>query len=818
MRVTLSFVISFLFSISLFAQQSGVSGAITDEAGKPVPFASIHIKNTTRGTSANSEGKYNLQLAPGQYELLYKAIGYKQEGRTLTVKGAEVVNIQLKTETYELKNVTIRAGAEDPAYAIIRKAIKKRKSYQHEVNAFTCDVYIKGLQKLLEAPKKFLGKDIGEVARESGLDSNRTGIIYLSESESKYSFKRPNEEHEEMISSKVSGSNRAFSFNRASDFKISFYDNIQDWTGLSNRPFVSPIADNALFYYNYKYMGFTVENGETIDKIKVTPKRGYDPAYEGYVYIMEDSWRLHSVDLLMSKRSNIYLLDTLHINQQFLPVGDKVWMPSAVKFEFSGGLLGFKFGGYFIGIFKNYDLEPSFAKQTFNEVMRITKDVNKKDSAYWENSRPIPLTGEEITDYQKKEVLAKKRESKPYLDSLDKVHNKFHLSSLIFGSGVNIRDRYNKEYYSFSSLRQALLFNTVEGFAFNYGANYRKLIDSMNNRFLTLGAHVRYGFANNKWHGNVNGTISSRNSAFSFAGGSDVVDMNNLTPVSTFLNTTHSLITRENYEKLYDKQFINLSFNQRVAGTWTAGATVEYANRQYLYNHSNYSFFKRNTREFTSNNPLMPNQDVPLFAENQSFKVTVRTSYDFSNKYSTYPNGRHYEPSQYPRIDLSFTQGFKNILGSDVNYSLLAGDITKKNIPVGIFGNTSFYLGAGKFLNVQNLTYIDYRHFSGNEILFTRGGIDNFLLLDYYDYSTPDKYVEGHVEQNFSGFFLNKIPLIRKLKLQEIVDFNYLYTPVLTKYTELGFGVQYLGFRFMYAKSFNSGTNTSSAIRLGINL
>jgi hypothetical protein len=214
----------------------------------------------------------------------------------------------------------------------------------------------------------------------------------------------------------------------------------------------------------------------------------------------------------------------------------------------------------------------------------------------------------------------------------------------------------------------------------------------------------------------------------------------------------------------------------------------------------------------------MPDQDVPLFAENQSLKVTVRTSYDFSNKYSTYPNGRRYEPSKYPRIDVSFTHGFKNILGSDVDYSLLTADITKKNIPVGIFGNTSFYVGAGKFLNTNSLTYIDYRHFSGNEILFTRGGIDNFLLLDYYDYSTPDKYIEGHVEQNFSGFFLNKIPLIRKLKLQEIVDFNYLYTPMLTKYTELGFGVQYLGFRVMYARSFNSGSNTSSAIRLGINL
>jgi hypothetical protein len=818
MRVFALLIIFLLSTTILFAQQSGVSGAITDEAGRPVPFASIHIKNTTRGTSANSEGKYTLQLVPGQYELLYKAIGYKQESRTQIIKGAEVINIQLKTETYELKNVTIRAGAEDPAYAIIRKAIKKRKTYQNEVNAYTCEVYIKGLQKLLEAPKRFLGRNIDQAARENGLDSNRTGIVYLSESESKYSFKRPNDEHEEMLSSKVSGSNRAFSFNRASDFKVNFYDNIQNWQGLSNRPFISPIADNALFYYNYKYMGFTVENGETIDKIKVTSKRAYDPTYDGYVYIIEDSWRLHSVDLTMSKRSNIYLLDSLKINQQFLPVSQKAWMPSTVKFEFTGGLLGFKFGGYFIGIFKNYDLEPTFARQTFNEVMRITRDVNKKDSAYWQNSRPIPLTDEEITDYTKKETLAKKRESKTYLDSLDNVHNKFKLSSLILGSGVNVRNRYDRTYYSFSSLRQALLFNTVEGFAFDYGFNYRKLIDSVDNRFLNLGAKVRYGFANQKFHGSVNGSVSSRDMSFGWAAGSDVLDMNNRSPITTFWNTTHSLLTRQNFEKLYDKQFINLNLNKRLAGTWTAGISAEYANRKWLPNASSFSIFKPKDREYTSNNPLLPDQDVPLFPENQSFKVTVRTSYDFSNKYSTYPNGRRYEPSKYPRVDLSFTHGFKNIFGSDVDYSLVAADVTKKDIPLGIFGSTSFYIGAGKFINANQLYFIDYRHFAGNQIAFAKGGLEKFLLLDYYDYSAPDQYFEGHVEQNFSGFFLNKIPLIRKLKLQEIVDLNFLATPKLPKYTELGLGVQYLGFRIMYAKSFNSGTNTVHAIRLAIDM
>src|SRR5665213_2589809 len=253
MKPTFTCLLLLFVSLHVFSQIT-IKGKITDEHNRAIPFASVYIRNTTTGTSANSEGEYTLQVKPGTYDVQYKAVGYKQESRKLNVAANVVVNVVLATETYQLKDVVIKAGSEDPAYAIIRKAIKKRKTHLNEVNAYTCLVYIKGLQKLLDAPKKFMGFDVQKAARENGLDSNRRGIVYLSESESKYSFMKPGKTHEEMISSKVSGSNRAFSFNRASDLEVNFYKNIQDWEGLSNRPLISPIADNAFFYYRYKYI------------------------------------------------------------------------------------------------------------------------------------------------------------------------------------------------------------------------------------------------------------------------------------------------------------------------------------------------------------------------------------------------------------------------------------------------------------------------------------------------------------------------------------------------------------------------------------
>src|ERR1700740_2058883 len=184
-------ILFLLLCLDASAQQLTLSGKITDKDGKPVPFASVYVKGTTKGTSANIEGEYSLKLQPGDYEVLYRAVGFKQLSQKIGLDKNTNFNATLAGEIYELGNVTVSATGEDPAYAIIRKAIRRRKAHLSEVKAYTCEVYIKGLQKLLAAPKKFMGFDIQKAGKEIGLDSNRRGIVYLSESESKLSYKKP---------------------------------------------------------------------------------------------------------------------------------------------------------------------------------------------------------------------------------------------------------------------------------------------------------------------------------------------------------------------------------------------------------------------------------------------------------------------------------------------------------------------------------------------------------------------------------------------------------------------------------------------------
>lgn len=813
MRFILYLIVFLNLPSVVWAQSLSLNGRIIDTFGRPVPFASIFEQGTSNGTSANSNGEYQLRLKPGKHNLIFKAIGYSQENRELNLSSDQTMNVVLQTAVYQLSDVVVKAGAEDPAYAVIRNAIRKRKQHLAEPDQYTAEVYIKGMQKLLSAPKKFLGRDIDDLGKQIGLDSNRAGILYLSESESRISFIQPDKIKEEMISSRVAGSNRAFSLNRASDIRTNFYENLLDMGGISNRPFISPVADNALFYYRYKLIGTSMENGEMINKIEVIPRRTSDPVFRGQIYILEDSWRIHSADLMITQEAGINFVDTLTIRQEFVRVDASIRMPALTSYEFRGKVLGFGFDGYFIALFKNYVLNPGLNKNDFNEVLKITADVNKKDSIYWDQARPVPLTDEEQKDYLKKEILAKNRESKSYLDSLDRAGNKFKPLSFLIGSGYNLRNRYKKENYNFSSLLNSVFYNTVEGFGMNYQVSYTRRIDSISNKYLSYSGKLRYGLSSDKFYASFSGSIPLNSFGLKFSLGSDVLDLNDFENISQLGNSINSLFYERNLLKLHEQKFANLSFSKSLGSLQTTWG-VSWSNRRSLQNNADYTIRDLGRRQFTSNNPFYPQQELLLFPEYQSLKFSAGLSYAFSKEYESHPSGKYYRSSKYPRLNVNYTKGINGVLGSDVNYDLLTFDLSKSDMKLGLFGKLSIWLGAGKFLSVENMYYPDYKHFKGNKTLTYVPGINSFLFLDYYVFSASDRYSEFHIEHNFSGFFMNKLPLLRKLKLTEIGGFNYLNTPSFRQYSEFYFGLKYLTLRALFGTSFIEGKRIDRGFRL----
>ncbi|NQX32517.1 DUF5686 and carboxypeptidase regulatory-like domain-containing protein [Pedobacter boryungensis] len=799
------------FNVSL-AQQYQISGKITENSGEVIPFASVYVKNTAKGVSANADGVYKITLDKGNYTLVYKAIGFKTTERVISVNADLMVNEKLASESYTLKNVTIRPNAEDPAYEIIRQAIKNRKVHLNEVDEYSSNVYIKGLQKLVGAPKKFFGRDIQKTL---DLDTNRKGILYLSESQSIFSFKRPNKIHEEMVSSKVSGRNNSFSFNKASDLIINFYENLLlEGTGLSSRSFVSPIADNALFYYRYKLLGTTEENGVTINKIEVIPRRTNDPVFRGIIYIADDSWRLMGTNLNLTEDAGINFVDTLNISQQFIKI-DEVYMPSDIKFQFNGNVLGFKFEGYYVGIYSNYNIHPNFPKNYFTaEILKVTKAVNKKDSLYWMNIRPIPLTDEEKYDYKKKDSIALRKTSKHYLDSLEKENNEFGIGKMIL-TGYTINKRYEKKYISFDPIIRSVFYNTVEGLGLKYGITFRKNLEDR--KSYSIRPEARYGFSNHVFTANLSGSYfydPLKRASVGASFGTDIADLNPYGSMSLLSNSINTLLFERNLSKFYKKEFANINSTRELADGLQASASIDYSKNYTLQNTSNYKLRDLKDEEYTSNNPFTPTTETPLFPTYTSVSVSAGLTYTIGQKYITRPDGKFYQESKYPRFQLGYRKGLKGVLNSDVDYDLLSLEIYQERISAGLLGYTSFVIGAGKFLNNNAVFYPDSKHFRGNNSTISPTNLRKFRYLDFYQYSTDRQYAEAHLEHNFAGFFLNKVPLLRKLKLEEFVGINYLTQPAKRNYTEYYFGIQRLGFGISYGYAYDGSKKVEQGFRI----
>ena len=157
MRVlgTVFFVLAFM---GVYAGE--INGIVKDEKGNILPFSTITIKVKKIGTTANDRGFFKLSLPPGNYTVICQHIGYSRQEISVIV-GAESQSIEfiLREQEVSLQEVVVKAG-ENPADEIIRNAIKNRKTFLIENEIYQCDVYVKGVLRLRDYPKKFFGQDV----------------------------------------------------------------------------------------------------------------------------------------------------------------------------------------------------------------------------------------------------------------------------------------------------------------------------------------------------------------------------------------------------------------------------------------------------------------------------------------------------------------------------------------------------------------------------------------------------------------------------------------------------------------------------------
>jgi hypothetical protein len=787
---------------------TSITGMVKDTKGNILPFSSILIKGTAKGTTANAKGVYVLELPKGNYALVCQHVGFTSVEKKIKVEES-VINLDfvLAEQQYKLNEVTVKSGGEDPAYEIIRKTIAKREEHLNEIKKFSTEVYIKGQMQLRNYPKKFLGETVDF---EDG-DTSKRKMIFLSETVAKYAVE-DNKRKIEVISTKVSGNSNSFGF--SSPQIISFYENNISFRALNPRGFISPISNNALNYYKYKFEGTFFEGDKQISRIKVIPKRKYEPLFAGYINIIEDEWRLQSVQLTILKEQQMQFLDTLTIEQLYVPLKN-VWVIKQQVLYPAGKIFGFDFFGNFLQVYDKFDIEPSFKPKFFNNTLiKFFDSSNKKSLNYWDSVRPIPLSPAEIKDYKKKDSLEQARKDPHYLDSLDKRRNKITFNKLFF-TGQSFNNEKKKSSITIDPLIVGIgiFYNPAEGRVTKFGFNYTKRFEGRQS--LVIKPSFRYGFTKQNFNPNIEAgyTFGKKYiNSFTVSGGSNVFQFNNANPISEINNTLSTRYWFHNHMKTYMANFFKATYSKGIGDGYTLFGTVNYQHRKPM----------DNVIDDLKGNTFSPNYPTDLLStniqEHKAFAATIGMSWRPGARYIEFPDRKVNIGSKYPTLFASITKGIKGVLGSTVDYTKWNFSIND-NLNLKLGGRLSYRAELGGFLQ-NNLAYApDYNHFMGNQTVIASEYLKGFQLLPYYQFSnTNNFYITGHVEYHLNGLITNKIPGFKKLNWFFVFGANGLYSNQQQNFYEAFFSIEniFKVIRVDFVQGYQQNGTTPTGIRFSL--
>lgn len=852
---------------SLFA--GGIKGYIRNTEGEPLEFATIYINELGSGTVTNVEGYYEFRMLPGDYRIVFQHLGYETLVERVSVgEGMKELNIQLKAQTFQLDEVQIIDGGEDPAYTVMRKAIAKADFHRQQIDFYKAQVYIKGSGRLLQTPgiaRRLLERE--------GVKADST-TAFTSESVSLIEYERPNTYREKVISIYTQGEDNGSSPNGY--IYGSFYE-----PDIAQA--VSPLSTKAFGYYKFELAGYFNDRGYNVNKIKVTPRSRGDNVFTGHIYIVEDLWSIHSLDL------EVYKLGIrFDINQVYAPIKEEAWLPVSHKFVVTGKIFGFGFDYRYLASVSDYevrinpDLDVDFAvidekidrelartaearqrersdlaaiddklnageeltRKDLRKMMReyekeerqeeeapevienVTYEVDtlatKRDSSYWAAIRPIPLTMQEVRGYEVQDsiAVADKEAAEAEADGVKnpnrRRNRKYSPFDIITGNSVKLGEGKRLHYDGLNNAG----FNPVEGFWL--ATRFRYTQRGEKNRFV-LGVTPRYGFSWDRgvWRSDADyhfGVDHSRN-RLSLHGGRYVSQFNEPRPVSELFNTFYALLGERNFVQLYEKDFIGASWRKRWRSTASLNLNVEWADRDLsLQNTTDQTWINSENRVYADNLPAILEAPAMIPPSERAATVGMRFMVKPWQKYRIRNGERSPIEASSPSFTLNYRMGLPDVNESVTDYQRV-GLTYRHTIRPGARGKIDLKIDMGLFLNNDYVGLADYQHFAGNQMIFTTADpVGAFRLLPYYSFSTQDKWVAAHAHYQFRRFLLTQIWEVQMTGARENFFVNYLNSPESEHYTEVGYSIDNI-LRFLRietAVAFRDGKYYDWGIRIGV--
>ncbi len=843
--ISLLFLTGILFPF--LAKGQVIHGHIVNEQNAPIPYATIFIQEIQGGTISNTEGDFSVQLEKGTYHFTIRSLGYLQVEKEIHLASDSLyLQLTMQRQEFEIKEVKVFPGKEDPAMFIMRKAIARAPYFREKIKHYEADLYIKSNFTFTNIPRLYQnrieinGKKMKEVLKED--------MTYVIESQNKITYDYPQQYKQKVISKKTS----LTGFEEPPVMSLmtaSFYDERINQV-------ISPLSSQALKHYIFRYEGFINDGKQDIFKIRVEPKRKSDELVEGYIYIVDKQWCIYSLDFYSQMEFFRY-----RIKQQFQNLGNGNWLPVSDLVEGKLSMLGLRADFYYgaslkynsvadnefssLGEMKkavtdSVKYQPTSAKEkerrkevahlnnkeklTNSDVKRVArlnrkilkeqfqdstfsssfhenyeveelKDTLHANRTYWDSIRTIPLTPAEIQSYQITDSLRTIETASPDSQKEDNKKKKPTLfNKIITGYSDFCKDSLIKLGYSGLLSTENVDFNAVDGYKYKQRLSLRMNPDSR--KYIYIVPELGYAFGRDAFWGSVKSkweNILLPNNAIQIAGGKESRDFKpSSTGINPELNSLSTWFFAQNYMKLYKTGFATFDFQQNIFPGCKIRVTADYNQFSPLTNSVSYRLSHK--KDYSPNLPEGYAETSPAIQQQKSFAITTGIAFKKKQPKPWLENSPFLFISDFYAVNIYYKQGFKNVFSSVSDFNQIDFEFQHQT-NISPSAGIEWSVNAGYFFKTNQMHFSQYKHFRTSEIPVPFSTLSQtFQLINDYEFSTNKQYVTFSGEFRTDYLLLRYLSLLNKNSWSESLHFNYLSTPILQNYWETGYSLNNLFF------------------------
>lgn len=743
-------ICALLFPPGLALSQSFIiRGRVIDaDTEEGISFCNVFFEGTTTGVSSDLDGYYELitEKLPGN-SLSASAIGYQTVKMPLSRETEQMVDFKLQADHLTLSEVVVIAG-ENPANAIVRGIIANKdrnrleyfphigyQSYAKLELDFE-NVPPKLRDSKLMKPFAFIFENF-----DSTSDEKPFLPVYLNETVSEVYYAEDKKQWAEIVlAQRTSGVNNAtiIDYIKKIYTPFSVYDN---WLYILEKPFASPFSNSGLSYYEYYIIDSLFIRNQWSYQLKFKPKRKQENTFYGDFWVADSTFAIQKVNMRMSPDVNINLVNRIIIYQDFEYLEGR-WLPNRKK-----TILDFKPAdkapgmiGRHTATFRDYNLD--YAKNLPDKPPKFDPEALLKDDAYWETARHEPLAKNEAGIYAMVDSLQNTPAYKTYSQVLKTlVDGYIDVGKLEFGPYFSV-------YTS----------NQVEGSRVRLGL---RTSSRMSKKF-RLNAYGAYGFRDEVFkYGAEFRYLASRNprKLLGLAYNFDISQSNENTEsfeegdlFSGFLRRNLPMkLIQVKEAKTYFERYWNNGFSNRV--TLLSRRLDPYGAIAPDGGGFNFAY-------------LRPHGSGEVDTTINTTELIIKTRFAFKEEFIDLTFDRASLGTKHPAIELQYTLGINDLLGSDYHYHKISL-YYRHYFNINPIGWLSYRFRAGKVFG--ELPFLLLEVHPGNEAYFMGRGI--FNTMNRYEFAS-DTYASLILEHHFDGYFLNKIPLMRKLKWREVISFK----------------------------------------------